>query len=107
MNEFCCLGGKAKCRRLPVELIFYFTSRECQLVFYWSKLLNWFRTQNKTIVLANHSETISKINQSKLKSNMRTRLQALEMPQAIDDRSMILCVCFFFFYDFVFLLLIG
>ena len=74
--------------------------------FYWSKLLNWFRTQNKTIVLANHSETISKINQSKLKSNMRTRLQAMEMPQAIDDRSMILCV-WFFFYDFVFLLLIG
>ena len=40
---------------------------------------------------------------------MRTRLQALEMPQAIDDRSMILCVCVCvcFFYDFVFLLLIG
>ena len=37
---------------------------------------------------------------------MRTRLQALEMPQAIDDRSMILCV-WFFFYDFVLLLLIG
>ena len=37
---------------------------------------------------------------------MRTRLQALEMPQAIDDRSMILCV-WFCFYDFVFLLLIG